>query len=192
MTGTQDAIGIELVSGYPQFRIKESADASAPRYTYYGQPEIEDDLVDLEINKVENKWIRTFDEVSTVKKGDVLFSLISGKATLVRDNHQGYLFTQNYVKFILEGKIDSKYLIYLLNEDASIKKQFQIGLQGSMVLKYTVKQLRELVLPELPSLEKQTLVGELYFNQLRLQALRKRAAALETAIALEKLKGVKC
>ena len=182
---------IELISGYPQFRIKESTDVSAPLYTYYGQSEIEDDLVGLETNGEDNRQIRTFDEVNTVKQGDVLFSLISGKATLVRDNHQGYLFTQNYVNFVIKGKIDPKYLIYLLNEDKNIKKQLQIGLQGSTVLKYTIKQLKELVLPKLPTLEKQREIGELYFNQLKLQALRGRAAILETTIVLEKLTEVK-
>ena len=191
MRGKQDAIAIELVSGCPQFRIKESKDVSAPTYTYYGQPEVENDLVGLEIKSAEKKQIRTFDEVNTVNQDDLLFSLISGKATLARGNRQGYLFTQNYVKFITKGNIDQKYLVYLLNENANIKQQFQMGLQGSAVLKYSIKQLKELKLPELPAMEKQKLIGELYFNQLKLQALRERVAKLETTIMFEKLKEVK-
>ncbi|WP_146549772.1 restriction endonuclease subunit M [Rummeliibacillus suwonensis] len=189
MRRVQDVI--ELVSGSPQFRIKEVLDDTAPLYTYYGQSEIEDDLVGLDINSVENKQVRTLDKINTVNQGDVLFSLISGKATLVRSIHQGYLFTQNYVKLIPNDDIEPKYLIYLLNEDIGIKRQLQMSLQGSMVLKYTVKQLKELELPKMPSIEKQKLIGELYFNQLRLQALRERAATLETTIVLEKLKEAK-
>ena len=60
-----------------------------------------------------------------------------------------------------------------------------------MVLKYTIKQLRELELPKLPSIEKQKIIGEVYFNQLRLQALRNRAASTETTIVLEKIKEAK-
>ncbi|RBP65322.1 hypothetical protein DES36_10759 [Alkalibaculum bacchi] len=45
-----------------------------------------------------------------------------------------------------------------------------MGLQGSRVLKYTLKQVKELELPDLPAIEKQELIGELYFNQLRLEA----------------------
>lgn len=182
---------VTLIGGSPQFRIKESIDLLAPLYIYYGQPEIEDDLVGLERNRVETKQIRTFDEVQMVKAGDVLFSLISGKTTMVSYDHSGYLFTQNYVKLIPKEEIAPKYLIYLLNEDISIKRQFQIGLQGSMVLKYTIKQLSELKLPKLPTLEKQKMMGELYFNQLKLRALRERIATLEATILLEKLKEVK-
>ena len=80
------------------------------------------------------------------------------------------------------------YLVYLLNEDQSIKKQFLIGMQGSQVLKYTLKQVKGLKLPKCPSIEKQQMIGELYFNQLRLQALRNRVANSETTILLAKLK----
>lgn len=63
-----------------------------------------------------------------------------------------------------------------------------MGLQGSQVLKYTLKQVKELELPDLPAMETQRLIGELYFNQLRLEALRNRAANSETIIVLEKLR----
>lgn len=178
---------VEFVSGSPQFRIKEALDDQAPLYTFYGQQDIENDLVGIAPNGCDDKKVRTFDPVNTLFPGDVVFSLISGKSALVAANHQGYLYTQNYVKLVTSEKIDSKYLVYLLNEDRFIKKQFQMGLQGSQVLKYTLKQLRGLELPGLPAMERQRLTGELYFNQLRLEALKNRAANLETVIILEKL-----
>lgn len=55
-------------------------------------------------------------------------------------------------------------------------------------MKYTLKQLRELRFPVLPSLERQQLIGETYLNQLKLDTLRKRAAELETALVLGKIK----
>jgi hypothetical protein len=175
------------VSGSPQFRIKEVLDDKAPLYTYYGQQDIDDDLVGIDSDGSDGKRVRTFDKVSTLCQGDVVFSLISGKSTIVGVKHQGYLYTQNYVKLVPDEKVDSKYLVYLLNEDNFIKKQFQMGLQGSQVLKHTLKQVKELELPDLPTIEKQCIIGELYFNQLRLEALRNRMANLETAIVLEKL-----
>ncbi|KRL08124.1 hypothetical protein [Liquorilactobacillus hordei] len=181
---------IKVVSGSPQFRINEVLDNTAPLYTYYGQTELESDLVNLQVDTSDSKQIRTLDKVNIVNEGDVLFSLISGKATIVRDIHQGYLFTQNYVKLILNDEIDAKYLIYLLNENTSIKRQFKVGLQGSMVLKYTIRQVRELELPKIVSIEKQRIIGEIYFNQLRLQALKKRVVALENTIVIEKLRGI--
>lgn len=178
---------VEFVSGSPQFRIIEVFDVNAPLYTYYGQSDIDDDLVDIVSSNVDNKQVRTQDKVNTLYTGDVIFSLISGTSTIVRKEHEGYLFTQNYVKLIPNESVDSQYLVYLLNEDKSIKKQFLMGLQGSQVLKYTLKQVKELELPKLPSIQKQQMIGEVYFNQLRLQALRNRAANSETTILLAKL-----
>ena len=117
--------------------------------------------------------------------------MISGKSAIVSGYHQGYLYTQNYVKLIAAIKIDSKYLVYLLNEDNFIKRQFQMGLQGSQVLKYTLKQVKELELPKLPPIMKQKVIGEIYFDQLRLEALKKRVANFETKVVLEKLKEVR-
>jgi restriction endonuclease S subunit len=179
---------VGLVSGSPQFRIKEVFDDKAPRYTFYGQQDIEDDLVGINSNGSDNKQVRTFDKVNTLSQGDVVFSLISGKSTIVAAKHQGYLYTQNYVKLVNNEKIDSKYLVYLLNEDKFVGKQLQMGLQGSQVLKYTLKQVKELELPDLPAIEKQRIIGELYFNQLRLEALKNRVANSETSLLLEKLK----
>jgi restriction endonuclease S subunit len=162
-------------------------DVNAPLYTYYGQSDIDDDLVGIVSSNVDNKQVRTLDKVNTLYTGDIIFSLISGTSTIVRKEHEGYLYTQNFVKLIPNENVDSKYLVYLLNEDKSIKKQFLMGLQGSQVLKYTLKQVKELELPELPSIWKQQMIGEVYFNQLRLQALRNRAANSETTILLAKL-----
>lgn len=181
---------VEFVSGSPQFRITEVSDEQAPIYTYYGQQDIEDDLVGIDSIGTDSKQVRTFDKVSTLCQGDVVFSLISGRSTLVGASRQGYLYTQNYVKLVTNGEVDSKYLVYLLNENKLIKKQFRMGLQGSQVLKYTLTQLKELELPDLPTIKKQRIIGELYFNQLRLEALRTRAANLETTLILENLREV--
>lgn len=178
---------VEFESGSPQFRITEVLDRDAPLYTYYSQPDLLDDLVDIVSANIDRKQVRTQDKVNTLHTGDVIFSLISGTSAIVRKDHEGYLYTQNYVKLIPKETIDSKYLVYLLNENRSIKKQFLMGLQGSQVLKYTLKQVKELELPKLPSIEKQQMIGEIYFYQLRLQALRNRAAHSETTILLAKL-----
>lgn len=177
-------------SGTPQFRIKESFDTNAPEYIYYGQPEIENDLMGIEMNESEKKRVKTEDKVKQVKTNDILFSLISGKTSLVRNIHDGYLFTQNYVKIIPPNEVDVKYLIYILNENNSIKQQFHSGIQGSVVLKYTVKQLKELKFPAFPNIEKQKLIGELYFNQLKLKALRMRTAQLAEIKILRQLEEV--
>jgi restriction endonuclease S subunit len=181
---------VDLVSGSPQFRITEAFDEKTPLFTYYSQTDLTDDLVDIISSNVDNKQVRTKDKVNTLCDGDVVFSLITGSATMVRKEHEGYLYTQNYVKLLPSHNIDSKFLVYLINESKTIKKQFMVGLQGSQVLKYTLKQLKELELPQIPSRDKQKIIGQVYFNQLRLQALRNRVAELETTIGLAKLEEV--
>lgn len=178
---------VELVSGSPQFRITEGFDEKTPFFTYYSQTELTDDLVGITSEDVKNKQVRTNDKVNTLCGGDVVFSLITGIATIVSKEHEGYLYTQNYVKLLPSHNIDSKFLVYLINESKTIKKQFMVGLQGSQVLKYTLKQLKELEMPKIPSVDKQKNIGQVYFNQLRLQALRNRVAEFETTIRLAKL-----
>ncbi|MFC0903385.1 restriction endonuclease subunit S [Clostridium sp. MT-14] len=178
---------VELVSGSPQFRITEVFDEKAPLFAYYSQTDLTDDLVGIISNGADNKQVRTNDKVNTLCHGDVVFSLITGTAAMVRKEHEGYLYTQNYVKLLPGNNIDPKFLVYLINENKTIKKQFVLGLQGSQVLKYTLKQLKELKIPNIPSIDKQKIIGQVYFNQLRLQAVKNRAAELETKIILSKL-----
>lgn len=180
---------VELNSGTPQFRIKESLDTGAPTYFFFGQPELEDDLAEIETHSSGKKQVRTFDSVATLGSGDLVFSLISGKATIARSGHSGYLFTQNYVRLAPTPQIDAGYLAYMLNEDADIKRQLQTTSQGSATLKFTIRQLSDLLFPIPPSIERQRVIGELYFNQLRLAALKKRIAAAETTLLIEKIKG---
>ncbi|HBJ1651961.1 MULTISPECIES: restriction endonuclease subunit S [Clostridium] len=178
---------VELVSGSPQFRITEVFDEKTPLFTYYSQTNLTDDLVGIISKTVDNKQVRTNDKLNTLCDGDVVFSLTTGIATIVRKEHEGYIYTQNYVKLVPSNKIDSKFLVYLINENKTIKKQFMLGLQGSQVLKYTLKQLKELEITKIPSIDKQEIIGQVYFNQLRLETLRNRAAEFETRIKLSKL-----
>ncbi|WP_433750617.1 restriction endonuclease subunit M [Paenibacillus amylolyticus] len=165
-------------------------DHKAPLYTYYRQSEIENDLVGMSSNPGDRKQVRTFDQLNTLCQGDLVFSLVSGKSTIVSAKHEGYLYTQNYVKLVTCENVDSKYLAYLLNEDKFIRKQLLLGLQGSQVLKYTLKQVKDLELFHLPLMDKQKVIGELYFNQLRLEALKNRITKLETLLVLSSIEEV--
>lgn len=181
---------VTLVNGSAQFRIDESSDGSAPIYYFYGQAEIENDLIGGECKKREERTVRTYSDVSTLKKGDVIFSLISGKAAIVSERYQNYLHTQNYVRLRTSDEIDDKYLVYLLNEDADIKRQFRMSLQGTVITKYTKFQLNEIKLPKLPNLNIQKTIGEIYLSTLKLNFLKQRVAEMESKLTLSKLKEV--
>lgn len=180
-----DIVGFKI--GSIQNRIIENIDEGSFVYTIYSQMDLQDDLIGTKISNSDHKIIHTKDQVQTLHTGDVVFSLISGNAAIVREIHNGYLYTQNYIKLILNEEIDSHFLVYCINENTSIKRQLRVGLQGSMVFKYTLKQLKEIEMPTLPFLEKQRRIGEVYEKQLRLQALRSRVADLESMILLHQL-----
>ena len=181
---------VQLKSGLPQSRIVESFNETAPIYYAYGQQELENDLVDIEAGQENPKMIRTEDSVDTLEKGDIVFSLISGRTTIVTASHHGYIYSQNYVKVTPEASVDRRYLVYILNESDHFRKQWASTLQGSIVLKYTVKQLGALELPKMHSVEKQSLIGEIYFEELRLKALRYRVADNEKTIVFDKMKEI--
>lgn len=183
-----DLVSFKL--GSPQFRIKETLAKEAPLYQMYSQLDLEEDLAGVVSDHQENKQVKTLDDVSTLKTNDLVFSLISGKAALVSPEHAGYLYTQNYLILEPDERLDVKFLLYLLNEDKGIARQLWLGLQGSMVLKYTVKQIKDLKLPKLPSLSKQAAIGQVYLKQKHLQAVKKRRADNELTLQLAKLEEV--
>lgn len=180
---------VNLQSGTPQFRITEHTEPSAPVYDYYTQTDLETDFWQGDTPAV-GKQVRTTDSVAQLDTGDTLFSLISGKAVRVQAIHKGRLFTQNYIKMTPNGKLDANYLIYLLNENADIARQFGLGLQGSQVMKYTVKQLKKLILPSLPNLEIQKLIGDSYLKSQRLATLKKQLADNEHRLILAQLNAI--
>lgn len=181
---------VELLGGIPQFRIVESASRRAPVYNVFGQNDLLEDLFGEDSPKTNGKVIRTMGQVTTLSTDNIIFSLISGMACIVSEKHSRYVYTQNYIKIFPGNSIDPKFLIYLLNEEKMVRKQFRFGLQGSTTLKYTLKQLRDLELPALPSLEKQRIIGDVYLKQLKAQALKCRKAKAETEVVLYKLEEV--
>ncbi len=178
---------ITFQAGNPQTRIKKSLEKSAPIYRFYSQEHLEADLHGNTDRKINDKLIRTFDDVQLLSEGDLIYSMISGQGALVSKKHTGYLFTQNFVKIEPHKDVSKKYLLYLLNENTKVKKQIELKLQGSMVRKVTISVLKDIVLPVLPNFEKQELIGSLYLNQLRLETLKMKRLDQEHLVMMETL-----
>lgn len=81
-------------------------------------------------------------------------------------------------------------MAYLINENLSIKRQFKQNLQGSQVIRYSLKLLKEIALPELPPIEIQRVIGDIYFKQLLLRSLRQRVAENTYRLSIAMLQGV--
>ena len=181
---------VKLSVGISLSRVHELKNEHAPKYFIYNQSDLEYDLSGVDTTKQANKVIRTADNVTVVRAGDVVFSLISGKAAIVTNKHEKYLLTQNYIILSTDSCLESKYLVYLLNENASIKRQFWIGMQGSRVFKYTLKQLQNLNLPLIPTNDRQKLIGEIYFKQQQLKLLREMNVKRKYELSLIQLEEV--
>ena len=179
---------VELKSGTPQFRLVETSDLEAPVYCFYGQQELEADLSGEKRDVNCAKKIRTYDAVEVLSVGDPVFSLMSGKATLVGECHEGYLLTQNFVKLDPSSMIDARYLVYLLNEHKGVRRPLALGQQGSFTMKYTVRQLADLLIPDLPPRATQEAIGSLYFSINRVTALRHDVAEKEKLVVMGRIK----
>lgn len=180
-------------TGISQYRIEESNRSDAKVYTLYGQNELYEDLYGVPGAMSDRKQIKVdgMGPGAIAKEGDLLFSTISGEATIVSSEHDGYVFTQNYARMEpMSRLVDRKYMAYLINENQSIKRQFKQNLQGSQVIRYSLKLLKEIVLPELPPIEIQRMIGDIYFKQLLLRSLRQRVAENTYRLSIAMLQGV--
>ena len=175
--------------GTSQFRINETVDPLASIYYFYSQIDLEQDLSSVVSEKKEHREVRTREELTCLKQNDIVFSLVSGRAAIVSSAHEGFFYSQNFVVIKISSQIDKWFLVYLLNENKEIRRQFQMGLQGSKVLKYSVSQLRTLIFPTFPTSARQKIIGDVYRKQLHLQALVERKAKNETLLRLNKLEG---
>lgn len=178
----------EIKSGVPESRLKSSLNENSSYRYLYLQSDLNDDLVGLNVIDKDSDIIKVDKKAVLLDAGDLVFSLISGKAAIVHPFHTGYVITQNFVKIIPMEAIDAKYIAYEINEDNEIRHQLLVGKQSSSILRFSINQLSTLVLPPFPSLEKQQLIGDIYFKQLKLSALKKRHADLETKLVLREMK----
>lgn len=180
-------------TGISQYRIEESNRSDAKIYTLYGQNELYEDLYGVPGAMSDRKQIKVdgMGPGAIAREGDLLFSTISGESTIVSAEHDGYVFTQNYARMEpMSRLVDRKYMAYLINENQSIKRQFKQNLQGSQVIRYSLKLLKEIALPELPSIEIQRVIGDIYFKQLLLRSLRQRVAENTYRLSIAMLQGV--
>lgn len=165
-------------------RIKELDNHSVETYSY---DDLTDDLDGLYLDsqsllKDENM---DQDDVHLSKYGDIVFSFISSKAGIVSERNAGKVINQNFAKLIIEDNhLDPAYLCYSLNESPSIKKQMAISMQGSTIRKLTPATLKVLEM-DLPTLEKQQMIGKAYLLSKKRVALARKEAEMEELYLLE-------
>lgn len=165
-----------FTGGSLQVRLDTTSWEDARDYILYNQQHHQLDGYEVIEEVIDSRTVTTDREVTLLEEGDLLFSLLSGKAVLVRVEHAGLLYTQNYIKIEPNAKLDKAFLLYLINESSAIRRQFYQSLQGSEVMKYTVKQLKSLQLGALPPLDSQQKLGKIYLDGLALRQKRQAYA----------------
>ncbi|HEM4952571.1 TPA: restriction endonuclease subunit S [Streptococcus suis] len=165
-----------FTGGSLQVRLDTTSWEDARDYILYNQQHHQLDGYEVIEEVIDSRTVTTDREVTLLEEGDLLFSSLSGKAVLVRAEHAGLLYTQNYIKIEPIAKLDKVFLLYLINESSAIRRQFYQSLQGSEVMKYTVKQLKSLQLGALPPLDSQQKLGKIYLDGLVLRQKRQAYA----------------
>lgn len=173
----QDLVRFEI--GTLLSRLNEQA--GSPCYSLYDQADLQADF-ETRTESTQGKQICTPDTPTLLQEDDVIFSLISGSAVQVCQARAGYAFSHNYARLCPSKELDKSFLVYLLNNDADIKRQLVASLQGSSVMKYSLNQLKNLQLSPLPTLSVQQAIGQVDRLQRRITMLKKRVADNEAQL----------
>lgn len=127
----------------------------------------------------------------SVYEGDVVYSFINSISGIVGKSNGGKVINQNFAKIeIDEKRIDKKYLCYLLNSDKEVNREKDIAMQGSVLKKLSPTAIRNFEV-ELPDIDKQKKIGNLYATWMKRKALISKQKELEDTIFSEFLNDLK-
>lgn len=110
-------------------------------------------------------------ETYKVKTDDILIRSASAKAAIVSKEHNGTIYTANYIKADLyPDLVYYKYFVYVFNCNKEVAKQLANSIQGTVIARVTTSVLKKIEIP-IPPLATQKKIGDLYFETLNLKRL---------------------
>ena len=140
----------------------------------------------------EEKYLDKYREIVSASAGDIVVSLITQYAAIVREGGNSLMLTPNYAKISINNEIVSKeYFVLWFNEIFEARKQIIEMKQGTTVIKLSPKNMRDMMV-SLPSLKQQKTLGRMYFQNLELteKMLMRHTRQLDLIRAIEqKIKG---
>ena len=111
--------------------------------------------------------IRQDKELPFVQKGDLVFGLTAHQSMVVEAALDGALLSSNFVKLELdENYVDRYFMMWFINQSQDFRRLLEKLKQGSITKSLSIEGLRDLK-TELPSIEKQELIGNLYRLELK-------------------------
>ena len=96
-----------------------------------------------------------------LEAGDLVINTMTDRAAVVSPKSVGKVIPQNINKLSFIENIDAWYFCYLLNESQTVKHQLYKTMEGSVLRRVTLWNLRQLEI-KLPSLNQQQEIGKLY------------------------------
>ncbi|HCD7254654.1 TPA: restriction endonuclease subunit S [Citrobacter farmeri] len=160
-------------------RIRQNDQAKACRF--YATEQFMSDCWQLgnTINSDKEQVVRPTQAVLSVQTGDVVISLIHGKAAIVSPQHAGRLLSNNYVRVEVDSqKVIPEWFVWHFNESKESRRQQAMATQGSTcVLRLSLTEVRQFT-ATLPPLNKQKAIGGLYLATIEKRHYQQRLAAL--------------
>ncbi|ELY6247411.1 restriction endonuclease subunit S [Cronobacter universalis] len=171
-------------------RIQQSADGPAFRF-YATEQFLVDDWLSAFVSAEKEQWVKTHQDVVLTQKGDVVISLIHGKAARVSIDNAGRILGNNYVKVDVDAsQIDTAWFLWHFNESPEGRRQRIQATQGSTVVqRIAVNKLKNFTVT-LPSLAQQKAMGGLYLAAREKCFYQQRIAALSEQQILSLLSGM--
>jgi|GEM_PF-3889924 len=118
------------------------------------------------------------DSLITAKTNDVIFGMSSSKCLLVDSKLEGFVIPSILCRLrpYDSNRLNPSYLCFLLNEKETIRKPLEIAHQGTIltVKVVSVGALRDLEIGDLPDIERQRKIGDLYLSALKSYELSQR------------------
>jgi hypothetical protein len=125
--------------------------------------------------------------LETVRKGDIVLDLLSGKAAVATAASCNRILRNTMARCdILGDVLDPWYLCYLFNESNELREAREAGIVASSRF-LTIAGLQKLIL-YVPPIDRQEKIGKVYRDFCRLARLRQERESLFGRIVLETIK----
>lgn len=171
-------------------RIQQRADGPAFRFYATEQLLVDDWQSSIALAEKE-QWVKTHQDVVLAQKGDIVISLIHGKAVRVSAENAGRILGNNYVKVEADAsQIDTAWFLWHFNVSPEGRRQRIKTTQGSTVVqRIAVNELKNFTVT-LPPLVQQKAMGGLYLAAREKRFYQQRIAALNEQQILSLLSGM--
>lgn len=141
----------------------ESADGSAFRF-YATEQFLVDDWQSAIVSAEKEQWVKTHQDVVLAQKGDVVISLIHGKAVRVSTENAGRILGNNYVKVDVDtSRIDAAWFLWHFNESPEGRRQrIQTTCGSTVVQRIAVNELKNFTVTLPPLAQQKTMGGSIW------------------------------